>query len=67
MAAVPRKVLLVKRPPPDTGYNVMLEVEDRTLSMQVPNDVGEEIMTRVQDIIVEIGVQRGLGNTARKK
>jgi hypothetical protein len=53
----PRKLLIVKRP--DAGWNVMLEVDgSRTLSVQVTDDVGEEVMTACQTALLNVLVQR---------
>lgn len=64
MSAVTRKVLIVKRD--DGGWNVMLELNDRTRSLQIDDATGEEIVAAVQDVIVGMYVQRGLGNLTKE-
>lgn len=60
---VPRKLLVVKRDPPDKGYNVMLEIDGmRTRSVQVDEETGERIMSACQDQIVS-----ALANTVKPR
>lgn len=64
MANVPRKLLLVERPD-GQGYNVMLEIDNRSKTLQVTKTVGERMMAACQDAILTIAVQAGLGQPGR--
>ena len=57
---VPRKLLIVRREPPDEGFNIMLEVAERTHTYQVTEAAGIEILDVCIDQIAVI-VQRGIG------
>lgn len=59
MANVPRKLLIVERPD-GSGYNVMLEVNNKTRSLQVTRTIGERMMAACQDAIITVAVQAGL-------
>ncbi len=56
---IPRKLLVVKRQPPDDGYNIMLEIGERTHSYQVPDNIGHEIINECQAAMLDVLVQRG--------
>lgn len=61
MATIPRKLLIVKRPPPSTGWNVMWEgSDDSTHSYQVPDHIGERAILEAIDAIARIVVQSGI-------
>ncbi len=55
MSRIPRRLLIVKRDPPDVGWNIMLEIDgEKTLSRQVPDSVGEKAMLAAQDAVVAV-------------
>jgi len=57
---IPRKLLIVQRVPPGTGYIVMLEVNDRTRSIQLPEESGAALMVKLQSTIIDHAVMHGL-------
>jgi hypothetical protein len=60
MKPLPRKVLMVHQEPPRTGWIVMLEVNDRTRSMQLSEEHGVALMTQLQDTIIQVAMNLGL-------
>ncbi len=60
MMNIPRKLLMVHRVPPGTGYVVMLEVDDRTRSIQLPEESGDALMVKLQSVIIDHAVMHGL-------
>lgn len=59
MSSVPRKILMVKQDPPRTMYVVMMEVSDRTRSLQLSETDGEALMTEMQDCFIRFALKRG--------
>lgn len=57
---IPRKLLLVKREPPASGYIVMMENGDRTKSLQLSEQHEQAMMAAIQDTIIAFAVQHGL-------
>jgi hypothetical protein len=57
---IPRKLLMVKREPPTSGFVVMLEVNDRTRSIQLPEESGAALMVKLQSAIIDHAVLHGL-------
>ena len=60
MKAIPRKLLVVRKVHPGEGYVVMMEVDDRTRTVQLSTAHGEEVMAKMQDILITFALQRGL-------
>lgn len=59
MSNVPRKLLVIQKDPPAQGFVVMLEGHNRTMSLQLDQGTGEEVMHRLQETIIDFAVQRG--------
>jgi len=57
---IPRKLLIVKRQPPDDGYNIMTEIGSQTKTYQITEFEAELILSKCYDVIIEVIVQRGL-------
>lgn len=57
---IPRKLLMVKREPPNLGFVVMIEVNDRTRSLQLPEESGAALMVKLQSAIIDHAVLHGL-------
>jgi len=51
---------MVHRVPLGTGYVVMLEVNDRTRSIQLPEESGDALMVKLQSVIIDHAVMHGL-------
>jgi hypothetical protein len=65
---MPRKLLIVKREAPDFGWNVMLEIDgERTLSAQVPDSIGERVMSAAQDAVLNALVNSGFSAIRKKE
>ena len=56
--ALPRKLLIVKRAfPKSEGYDVMIEIAERTHTYQVTTEVGEEMTEKCIAVVVEIAMR----------
>jgi hypothetical protein len=60
MSAQSRKLLLVRNEG-EASYRLMIEVAGKTHTAQLPPEVGEDLMARLCDLVIETAVQRGIG------
>src|SRR5689334_6251282 len=66
IANLPRKLLMVERPNPSEGSNLMVESEGQTRTFQLPPEKARVVMTRLLEVVNrEIVPNHGLGNRAR--
>jgi hypothetical protein len=57
---VPDRILLARKPGSNHWVAMMERYPLGDLSLQVPNDIGEELAGKIEDLIIETYQQRGL-------